>query len=113
MFKKIAIIGILLLLSTGFAIASEEIPGLYLTLVDKDDNPIPFQEVRCERTVQGILYIDYKDTDGDGFVWFGASAEEAYYHLRTTYIWVFNNTIWKPWGQIAYTWKIDQPQNPE
>jgi len=110
MFKKIAIIGILLLLSTstGFAVASNEIPGLYLTLVDKlDDNPIQFQLVRCERTVQGILYIDDKYTDVDGLVWFGASAEEAYYHLRTYYQnWTYSITVWKPWGQIGRTWKL-------
>ena len=107
MFKKISIIGIILLLSTGFAVAFEEIPGLYLTLVDIDDNLIPDQQVRCERTVQGILHIDYKETNDDGLVWFGASAEEAYYHLRTYYqYWTYSITIWKPWGQIGRTWKL-------
>jgi len=114
MLKKVLIIGILLILSTGFAVASEEIFGLVVTVVDGDNNIIQDQYVLCERTVNQITYTEFDYTDINGEVGFGASAEEAYYYLDAWYDnYHYEYTVWKPWGQKLITWQLTIPQDED
>ena len=89
-------------------------PGLYVTLLDEDDEYIFEQAVYCEMVVQGGTYYDRRVTDSGGLVKFGLAGDIGVYIMGTTYEnQYYCTTVYKASGQQFYTWKLDVPYNPE
>ena len=114
MLKKIITIGIGLVLFLSVVYAGDNIPGLYVTLVDQDDEYIPYHYVECEMIVQGGTYYDDGYTSGSGLVKFGFAEDVGVYILSTTFEnHYYTTTVYKESGQQLYTWKIGLPHDPE
>lgn len=114
MLKKIAIIGIWLVLVLSVVNAADDMPGLVATLIDQDENVITGQFVICEMRVGGQTTWDWDVTDTDGEVNFGAAGDIGIYIMITEFNgYVYNTTVAKNPGQRLYTWKLGVPHDPE
>jgi len=114
MLKNILIIGIGLVLFLSVVYAGDNIPGLYVILVDQEDEYITYHPVHCEMIVQGGTFQDDRDTNGSGLVKFGYAGDIGVYILSTTFEnQYYSTTVYKSYGQQFYTWTLDVPHDPE
>jgi len=114
MLKKILTIGIWLVLFLSVVYAGDNIPGLYVTLVDQEDEYITYHRVDCEIIVPGGTYYDWGDTNSAGLVKLGFADDVGVYILSTTFEnHYYTSTVYKASGQQFYTWKIGLPHDPE
>ncbi len=114
MLKKILTIGIWIVLFVSLVHAGDDIPGLYVTLVDQEDEYITYHRVDCEMIVQGGTYYDWGYTNGAGIVKLGLAGDVGVYILSTTYeSQYYTSTVYKAYGQQFYTWKLGIPHNIE
>jgi len=108
MFKKIAILGILLgLFFAGNLIADEGAVGLRLTVLSAY-NSEPYQNQPVEATISGVT--QNKDTNDNGLVKFGWLASSGIYYIETVIDGeTYTTTVEKQAGVVANrTWYIQE-----
>ncbi len=109
MFKKIALIAILLGMLTAGSLIADNPPtgqvGLVLTLLH-EYNAVPYDHQLVIATINGIQQD--KETNDDGVASFGWKNCEGNYYLETEIDDVtYYKTVWKPMGQVInVTWVI-------